>query len=657
MGILRNTLKKALVAFLLSSAAHAVDVSEREAARKRGTECGTRIRESFAEPESNERDEAFKLCLGAYIRTRTANPPGDEEIGADFLEYVFRELGIPTLRIATRAERGMSSRTSLIATLTPANSANGPLKSEGFAWGRSSFRSAADPIPRSIVLLNHIDVVGVTPEEWALPELPWSGEVYSYRGRDDLWGRGALDMKGLAMLQLFSMAELKAKAVRIRKAVHFVAVADEERDASGATQVVSEIRRGGDLEALLGTEVALGEGGFSLRDSLGSGSLIELIGTEEKGGAWLELRHREPSAMLADLIRLGIVPYARHNYTWWASRWGCSLGSVHVDDSQINASPSSVHAQLSCRSQPNLAEIKKAFETSDAASLSRLKISSATIVRSEGAEDFEFRVHIQTESKHHGASHSELSALDVLAIGLQRLSVIEISRIYEPNFFRHHQTEATRMFIRATGENHRLRFLPRIPNLPWWVSWFSSLKRMTLRHVGGALASEALFRSGCRWNGFEAGVEGATALLDCRLTHPEAMGLTAGRREGTQFAELLSKYLDDSGLSIRVLTEWNFTESPIQHPAVRAMFGEMRLQWSKASPTPWMFPAGSDLRLFREPHVVGSELSPVPSYGFFPCPIPISYLQTIHGSNERYPVREIRPSLDVYARVVKRLVH
>ena len=73
----------------------------------------------------------------------------------------------------------------------------------------SNFNFAASLFPLeskkpNIILLNHIDTVseGVL-EEWQYP--PYSGKITD----EDIWGRGAYDNKGAAVMQLFSLLNIK----------------------------------------------------------------------------------------------------------------------------------------------------------------------------------------------------------------------------------------------------------------------------------------------------------------------------------------------------------------------------------------------------------------------------------------------------------------
>ena len=107
-------------------------------------------------------EEATDL-LSRYIAVDTTNPPGNEEAGALFLAGILRREGLEP-----RLYQAAPGRANL------------------------SVRLPGDGSQRPLILLNHTDVVPAEPSFWQEP--PFAGAV-----RDGVvWGRGALDMKGMA---------------------------------------------------------------------------------------------------------------------------------------------------------------------------------------------------------------------------------------------------------------------------------------------------------------------------------------------------------------------------------------------------------------------------------------------------------------------------
>ena len=131
--------------------------------------------------------------LSEFIAVDTSNPPGNEEAACAFLGGVLRREGLNYDLYETGP-----GRVSLISRLRGDGTA-GPL-----------------------ILLNHTDVVPVEREFWSVE--PFGGEV-----RDGyVWGRGALDMKGMGIFELMAVLLLKRLNLPLRRDVVFFAIADEE---------------------------------------------------------------------------------------------------------------------------------------------------------------------------------------------------------------------------------------------------------------------------------------------------------------------------------------------------------------------------------------------------------------------------------------------
>lgn len=197
--------------------------------------------------------EAAQL-LSAYIRINTTNPPGNEPTAAAFLRRVLEREGIPVT-----VWEPAPGKANLLARL----------KGTGER--------------RPIVLLNHMDVVPASPEYWSVD--PFGGVI-----RDgSVWGRGALDMKGLAIAQLMSVLAVKRSGVRRTRDLIFLATADEEiGGALGAGDVVAN-----HLDWVRGAEFVINEGGDI---ALGSGGRVLYygVGVTEKSPFWLDVIARGP---------------------------------------------------------------------------------------------------------------------------------------------------------------------------------------------------------------------------------------------------------------------------------------------------------------------------------------------------------------------------
>ena len=138
------------------------------------------------------RSEVVDL-LQRLIRLDTVNPPGNETIAAELLRDYLAETGVQSELYASVPERA-----NLVARL--------PGRGDG----------------PSLLLLSHTDTVVADATEWKVD--PWSGEL-----RDgEVWGRGALDMKGEVAASAVTIASLAREGFEPAGDLIFVAAADEE---------------------------------------------------------------------------------------------------------------------------------------------------------------------------------------------------------------------------------------------------------------------------------------------------------------------------------------------------------------------------------------------------------------------------------------------
>ena len=138
------------------------------------------------------REEATDL-LQRLIRLDTVNPPGNETVAAELLRDYLAESGIEAELYAKVPERA-----NLVARI--------PGRGEG---------------PR-LVLLSHTDTVLADAAEWQFD--PWSGELKD----GEVWGRGALDMKGQVAANAVAIASLAREGFEPNGDLIFAATADEE---------------------------------------------------------------------------------------------------------------------------------------------------------------------------------------------------------------------------------------------------------------------------------------------------------------------------------------------------------------------------------------------------------------------------------------------
>lgn len=193
-------------------------------------------------------EEAVTL-LSRYIQIDTTNPPGNEIKAAQFFKEIFDREGIETQIIESAPRRG-----NVYARLR----SNGSKK--------------------PLLLLNHMDVVPADSRLWKEP--PFSGVI-----KDGyVWGRGALDMKGPAIIELMALLALKREKTPLKGDVIFLGTADEE--AGGAMGAGFLLEKRPDL--FNGVGLVLNEGG-GIRLG-GDGKVLNYnVTVSEKTPLWLRL--------------------------------------------------------------------------------------------------------------------------------------------------------------------------------------------------------------------------------------------------------------------------------------------------------------------------------------------------------------------------------
>lgn len=191
--------------------------------------------------------------LAAYLRLDTSNPPGNERAGAELLAQELRAAGVePRILLSP------GGRANLFAQL-PATVAT-----PGAPAG-------------AIVLLHHIDTVAAG-DGWQHP--PFAGEVHG----GELWGRGAIDAKGLGVAHLMAFLELARSPLPRHRAVIFLAAADEE---AGGGEGISWLLR---AHPELFTQIAavLNEGGVN--KAVAGRALYWGVEVDQKRPLWLSVR-------------------------------------------------------------------------------------------------------------------------------------------------------------------------------------------------------------------------------------------------------------------------------------------------------------------------------------------------------------------------------
>ncbi|MGE5557889.1 MAG: M20/M25/M40 family metallo-hydrolase [Bacillota bacterium] len=210
-------------------------------------------------------DETWKLLLELaqnLITINTANPPGNE---------------LPAMRAigALLETNGLESRIWESA----------PNRGNLYAVLKGSGRK------KPVVLMSHLDVVPARAGEWEMD--PFGGAV-----KDGfLWGRGAIDMKGLAAIHIMNYLLLAREKKERSRDIILLAVADEEAGAKYGARAVIE-----NHPEIMEAECLLTEGGHG---QIIGGRPAYSCQVAEKGVYWLKLTASGPPGH-------GSMPHSRN---------------------------------------------------------------------------------------------------------------------------------------------------------------------------------------------------------------------------------------------------------------------------------------------------------------------------------------------------------
>ena len=133
--------------------------------------------------------------LSRYIQFDTTNPPGNEGPAIEFLANHLFEHGFEPQVIGSAPKRA-----NLVVKL----------------------KSRSDASAAPCLLYAHSDVVPADPAGWSLP--PFGGQIQD----GYMWGRGALDSKGLGIIFLQTLILLKQQAQPLNRDIILLIAADEE---------------------------------------------------------------------------------------------------------------------------------------------------------------------------------------------------------------------------------------------------------------------------------------------------------------------------------------------------------------------------------------------------------------------------------------------
>ncbi len=145
--------------------------------------------------------------LTDLLRINTTNPPGNELEAAKYVAAVLQKENIP-------AE---------VLELAPGR---------GAVIGRLQAGPLPDP-SKALLLFSHLDVVGVDKSKWTV-------DPFGAVSKDGyLYGRGAIDDKGMVAANLAVIVALKRSGARLNRDVVFLADDDEEQGGAAGIKILT----------------------------------------------------------------------------------------------------------------------------------------------------------------------------------------------------------------------------------------------------------------------------------------------------------------------------------------------------------------------------------------------------------------------------------
>jgi acetylornithine deacetylase/succinyl-diaminopimelate desuccinylase-like protein len=159
-------------------------------------------------PDMMQLSAEAQTWLTDLIRINTTNPPGNELAAAKYIQNVVQKENIPAELLEMAPGRDI-----VLAHLQ------------------------AGPLPdasRALLLLAHLDVVGVDRTKWSV-------DPFAATQKDNyIYGRGAIDDKGMLAANLAAFIELKRTGVHLTRDVIFLADDDEEQGGDASIRAVIE---------------------------------------------------------------------------------------------------------------------------------------------------------------------------------------------------------------------------------------------------------------------------------------------------------------------------------------------------------------------------------------------------------------------------------
>jgi len=206
-----------------------------------------------AEPDWTAIEKEAVELLSRYLQVDTTNPPGNELAAANFWKQYLAQEGLEAQVFESQTGRGV---------------VYARLKGTGEK--------------KALILLHHLDVVPAVKADWEVD--PFAGTI-----KDGyVYGRGAIDCKGVAAVQFMALALLKRMGAPLKRDVIFLGTADEEEGGrQGAGWFVDN-----HSDLIVDAEFLLTEGGgIRIRD----GKRSYDVDIAEKAPCWIQLEASGPA--------------------------------------------------------------------------------------------------------------------------------------------------------------------------------------------------------------------------------------------------------------------------------------------------------------------------------------------------------------------------
>ncbi len=139
------------------------------------------------------------------------------------------------------------------------------------------------PVGKPLLISNHMDVVQAVAADWTFD--PYSGEIAD----GYVYGRGALDTKGMGVMELMAMLLLERRGVELRRDVILMCTCDEEIGSTLGAKWMAD-NHFEDLDPAC----MLDEGGSGMRGFFSAGDVFEVVVDEKRAVRFRMIARAEP---------------------------------------------------------------------------------------------------------------------------------------------------------------------------------------------------------------------------------------------------------------------------------------------------------------------------------------------------------------------------